>query len=119
MARKLQWRKARFPTETSVYTLSGDLYGDTEGYAFQEDLRREVQGGCRRFVVDLAGVERIDSSGVGILVALLFSASHAGGRLCLAALSPKVEKVLGIAMLLDHVTHAPTLEAALIKLETS
>jgi anti-anti-sigma factor len=116
MANRLQVRKERHDDRTWIYTLAGDLYGNSEGYAFQDEVRAEVQAGCRRIVVDLAGVGRIDSSGVGILVAMMFSASNAGGALCLVALSDKVEKVLGIAMLLDHIAHAPSVPEALAKL---
>lgn len=104
---------------TWVYTLSGDLYSNNQGYEFQEEVRGKISGGARGIVIDLAGVNRIDSSGVGILVAVMWSASNAGGRLVLAALSPKVRDVLSIAMLLDHIDHADTKEGALAKLDAA
>ena len=49
----------------------------------------------------------------------MWSASKAGGRLLLAALSPKVRDVLSIAMLLDHIDHADSTEEALVKLDAA
>jgi len=100
-----------------VYTVSGDLHGTGGGYEFQDDVRERVVTGARKIVVDLSSVNRIDSSGIGILVTVMWSASKAGGGLVLAGLQERVEKVLSIAMLLDHIDHADTVDAALRKLE--
>jgi anti-anti-sigma factor len=102
---------------TWVYTLSGSLFGSTEGYAFQEEVRQKIASGVTRIVIDLAAVEKIDSSGIGILVALMWSASSGGAGLVLASLSKTVEKVLAIAMLLDHIDHADTIPDALDRLD--
>ena len=102
---------------TSIYTLAGDLYGLKEGYAFQEQVRTRIARGARKIVLDLAAIERIDSSGIGILVSVMFSASHAGGGMVLAAISARVEKVLGIAMLLDRIERAASVDEALEKLD--
>ena len=103
--------------ETRVYTLSGSLFGSSDAYAFQEDVRQKIASGTRKVVIDLATVERIDSSGIGILVAIMWSASQGGAGLILAALSAKVEQVLSIAMLLDHIDHAASVEDALARLD--
>jgi anti-anti-sigma factor len=103
---------------TYVYQLSGDLLGSPEGYAFQEDVRTRVRDGAKHVVLDLGAVTRIDSSGIGILVAVMFSVSSAGGRLVMTGLPPRVKNALGIAMLLDHIEQAETAEAALAKLRT-
>lgn len=102
---------------TRIYTLSGHLFGSSEGYGFQEEVRKEIASGVTRIVIDLSSVEKIDSSGIGILVATMWSASQAGAGLVLAALSARVEKVLSIAMLLDHIEHADSVEDALAKLD--
>jgi anti-sigma B factor antagonist len=113
----LQVRREEPDPRTAVYALSGDLFGSPEGYAFQDEVRKRVSGGGRRVVLEMAGVEKIDSSGVGILVALMWSASNAGAGLVLAALPQRVEKVLSIAMLLQHIDHADSVEAARARLD--
>ena len=42
---------------TWVYTLSGDLYSNNQGYEFQEEVRGKISGGARGIVIDLAGVK--------------------------------------------------------------
>jgi anti-sigma B factor antagonist len=117
MEKKLEIRRESRDAVTRVYSLFGSLYGSQEGYDFQNEVRREIAAGARKVVVDMAGVERIDSSGIGILVAAMWSASHGGAGLILASLSPKVEKVLAIALLLDHIGHAESVELALARLD--
>jgi anti-anti-sigma factor len=114
---KLEVRSEARDDQTWVYTLSGSLFGSTEGYAFQEEVRQKIASGARKVVIDLAAVDKIDSSGIGILVAMMWSASRGGAGLILAALSARVEQVLGIAMLLDHIDHTATVEEALASLE--
>lgn len=116
MKKKLEFEARQQGDDTWIYALSGNLYGSPEGYGFQEDVRKRVAGGARKVVVDLSSVERIDSSGIGILVTIMWSTSQAGGGLVLAALPGKVEQVLSIAMLLDHIDHAPSVDEALAKL---
>ena len=100
-----------------VYTLSGNLFESTDGYAFQNEVREKVSTGDCGVVIDFSAVERIDSSGVGIVVALMWSASHAGGQLIVAALPDRIKAVLSIAMLLDHIDHTDTVQEALAKLD--
>lgn len=102
---------------TAVYTVAGKLFGSPAGYALQEEIRQKVAGGQRRLILDLESVQRIDSSGVGILVAIIWSTTQAGGNVVLATVPPAVEKVLGLTMLLGHVDHAPTVAEAIQTLE--
>ena len=62
----------------------------------RDGLQRLVDAGDRQVVVDLAGVEFMDSSGLGTLVAMFQALRDGGGRLCLAAVQPAVLSVLRI-----------------------
>jgi len=103
--------------ELVVYTLVGPLCGSEPAYEFQDEVRRKVAGGSRKIVIDLAGVERIDSCGIGILASLMWSASQVKGGMVLAAVPRQVEKLLQIVMLLDHIDHAASREAAIALLQ--
>jgi anti-anti-sigma factor len=105
--------------DTLIGRLHGDFYGSTEAYAFQDDVRDRIAAGRRKVVLDLSRSGKIDSSGVGILVALMWSCYQAKGAMVLASLPPTIEKVLGIAMLLERMTHAPSLDEALAKLDAT
>jgi len=103
--------------ELVVFTLAGSLAGAEPAYGFQDDVRQLIAAGVKRFVIDLAGVDRIDSCGVGILASLMWSASQAEAGMVFAAIPPQVEKLLQIVMLLDHIDHAPSREAAIALLQ--
>ena len=115
----LEVQSESIDVSTWVITLSGNLYGSSLGYDLLSDVRQKISGGSTGIVLDLAAVDRIDSSGVGILVAMMWSASQAGGMLVLASIPERVEKILGIAMLLDHIDHAGSVQEALAKLEAA
>jgi anti-anti-sigma factor len=100
-----------------VFTLAGPLNGLEAAYDFQDKVRQEITGGCRKIVIDLAGVERIDSCGIGILASLMWSASQAETAMVFAAIPRQIEKLLQIVMLLDHIDHAPSREAAIAMLQ--
>jgi len=103
--------------ELVVFTLAGQLSGSEPAYDFQDKVRQKITGGCRKIVIDLAGVERIDSCGIGILASLMWSASQAEAGMVFAGIPRQVEKLLQIVMLLDHVDHAPSREAAIAMLQ--
>ena len=71
-----------------------------------------VGSGRARLVVDLSGIEFMDSSGLGALVAGLKTARQAGGDLRIAGLGPQVATVLQLTNL-DRVLrpHASVAEA--------
>jgi len=101
-----------------VYALKGHLCGTPPSYEFQDEVREKIGAGTRKIVIDLGGVERIDSCGIGILASLMWSASQAGGGMVLASVPKHVEKLLGIVMLLDHIDHADDRAAAIAMLES-
>lgn len=103
--------------EVIVYTLAGSLIGMAKSYELQDEVRGHIAGGARRIALDLGGVTKVDSAGLGILASLMWSASQAGASLVLATLPPTVEKMLGIAMLLDRVDRADSREAAIAMLD--
>lgn len=117
MSRKdLEYAAEGAGSGTLTYRLSGHLYGTETGYAFQETVRRAVSEGTKRFVIDLSGVERIDSCGIGILAASIFSVQKAGGGMVLAALPEHIQRMLGLTMFLDHVAQAESVDEAMVKI---
>ena len=62
----------------------------------REGLQRVLDAGTHNVVVDLAGVEFMDSSGLGTLVAMFKTARECGGSLCLAAVQQQVRSLLSI-----------------------
>ena len=62
--------------------------------ALREAIHALVNEGSARVVIDLAGVEYIDSSGLGALISGLRAARQAGGDLRIVAPNRQVQSVL-------------------------
>jgi anti-anti-sigma factor len=92
--------------------LSGDLWGyDATRYVLEAIHELESQG-ARRVVIDLAGLMRIDSAGLGAIASAFVSLTRASGKLVLAAAPPKVHHLLSTTMLLQVIPLYPDAEAA-------
>lgn len=61
-----------------------------------------AHGGVRRVVLDVSGVQFIDSSGLRVLLAADDSLANAGIRLAIRAPSESVRRLLEITDLLEH-----------------
>jgi anti-sigma B factor antagonist len=85
--------------EGLVLGLAGtvDMYSSPD---LKTRLDTWTDGRLRRLVVDLASVDFIDSSGLAALVSAQRRMRRTGGRLQLAALTPRVHDVLALMQLL-------------------
>jgi len=101
-----------------VYRLHGLLTNAHETYEFLEELRRRLREESPRAVLNLAGVERITSGGVGIIAASYTSAINAEGKLALAAVPRPVETILNIVCLLKVVPNCATEAEAIAAVRT-
>ena len=61
---------------------------------FSTTVTGEIAGGARKIVVDLGGVEYLDSAAIGCLMDLYRQATAAGATLKLAGLRSRVETML-------------------------
>jgi anti-anti-sigma factor len=82
------------PGKITAYLPQGKLNGHQECFDWLEGIRSDVQSGAKCVVIDLSGVERIDSTGVGILASIHVSAVNAGGKLCLYGLDARQRALL-------------------------
>jgi len=83
----------------SVFVVSGQLAYEEGTRLLREALTGAVEGGARMCLVDLRDVTYLDSSGVGLLVALFRHVTRRGGQFKLLAPSPAARRVLGITQL--------------------
>jgi anti-sigma B factor antagonist len=78
----------------------------------RELLQERVEARCPALVLDMAGVEYIDSSGLATLVEYCRSAREFGGSFGLAGLRPRVRTILEIVRLHEFLPlHADVAEA--------
>jgi anti-sigma B factor antagonist len=82
-----------------VVVLRGEL--DVTEAASVAAALTEVAARERQIIVDLAGLEFIDSSGLAALVRVRKHARHAGGDLLLAAPQQQVLRVLAVTRLIE------------------
>ena len=84
----------------AVLTLTGDAMGGPDGSALHESLRSLRADGTRNAVIDLGGVERMNSSGLGMLIGALTTARNSDGDLRLANVGDRVRALLEVTQLL-------------------
>jgi anti-sigma B factor antagonist len=82
---------------------------------FREHLHPLVGQKGTRLIVDLAGSSRINSAGIGNLVALTADANTNDSRVVLCNLQPYVSMVVGVTKLDRFFTIVPDLNAAVAK----
>lgn len=88
------------------------VMGEEESVELHEKVRESVKMRKNRMVVDLSGVEWMNSRGLGFLIAALSTATAGGGQLRLAQVSPKIRQLLGIVGLVASFEMFETVEAA-------
>jgi anti-anti-sigma factor len=86
--------------DVSVQHLSGKITIGVGDAALRDAVRRELDEGRKKIVLDLAGVVTIDSSGIGELVSAYTTTAQQGTKLRLAAVPPKVLDILHITQLI-------------------
>jgi anti-sigma B factor antagonist len=82
-----------------VLSLRGRIVLGEESEAFRERVKRLVEEGRTRIVLDLAEVSYLDSVGLSSLVASYTSARKQGGDLKLLQLTKKINNLLQITRL--------------------
>ena len=97
----------------AVLALSGDAMGGPDGSVLHERLRTLRSEGSKNVVVDLDGVERMNSSCLGMLIGALTIVRNAGGDLRLANVHDRVIQLLTVTKLLSvFAIHGSVAEAA-------
>jgi anti-sigma B factor antagonist len=98
--------------EVAVLRLYGFLNAHTAP-SLKQQITSLIENGAHKLVVDLTGIEFIDSSGLAALVSGLKLTRAEGGSLAVAGAKPNVEEVFKLT-LLDRVFQLYTdLESAL------
>src|SRR4051812_22423073 len=83
-----------------ILELSGRLVFDDGDALLRERVDALVSVGNVRLLIDLTGVDYVDSAGIGVLIAKYLSVRRRGGDLKLLRLSSRTHHALEIAHLL-------------------
>lgn len=95
-----------------VLDIRGRIILGPETQSVRAGVRAALDAGHRRIVIDLGGVDYIDSSGLSTLVAAYTSTRSAGGELKLLHLTKQVRSLLQITRLSTVFDVYDTLDAA-------
>ena len=83
----------------SILQLKGRLTFGPDDILLNDEIRHALAARRVRLVVDLAGVEKMDSAGLGTLLYARAELRRAGGGLALSNLQPAHRRVLMVAKL--------------------
>jgi anti-sigma B factor antagonist len=102
--------------ETAVLDIAGKV---TIGHdaKMRDAIDEALDSGAKNILLNLKGVSKIDSSGIGELVAAHNRITDSGGRLLLVSLSERIGSVLQIVNLMGVLETFDTIDDALAALE--
>ena len=86
--------------DVTVLDMSGKITIGEGSVALRTAIRRLLEEGKKRILLNLAGVSYIDSSGIGELVSSYTAINKEGGQLKLLNLTQKIKDLLTITKLL-------------------
>ena len=80
-----------------IADLTGSLIAGTDATAFRSRISGLIDAGTSTIVLDLSGLDMMDSSGLGELVRVKREAKAVGGEIVLLNLGGEVRRVLDLA----------------------
>ena len=92
--------KERQAGDVTILDMSGSIRIGEGSIALRDSVRRLANDGKKKVLLNLGGVNYMDSSGVGELIANYTTLSRDGGQLKLLNLTDKIQSLLVITKLL-------------------
>ncbi len=114
----LEIKESRMEPDITVVQLSGRLAQGREGQGIEGLMAGYVAGGRRRVLLDLTGVDYIDSAGIGVLAMAAGQLKQAGGRLALVAGEGRVKALLQLTGMDELMPLSDTVEQAADRLRS-
>ena len=96
----------------AVLRIGGDVTSGSEG-ELMDGFGQAIDGGARAVVLDFAGMDYMNSGGIGLLVTLLVRAQRSGVRLLATGLSAHYRQILSLTRLDEAIEIHPDEAAAL------
>jgi anti-sigma B factor antagonist len=102
--------------QTRVIAVTGEIHVTTAPQ-FSQRLNDAIADGVRGVVIDMSGVEFIDSTGLSVLLNGLRRVTRNDGRLSLVVTNPTVLRLFEITRLDSTFDIQPTREAAMARVQ--
>lgn len=106
----------QFDPDTRVISVTGEIHVTTAP-EFSTRLNDAITAGTRGVVIDMSGVEFIDSTGLSVLLNGLRRVTRADGMLSLVVSNPTVLRLFEITKLDSTFDIQPTREAGLAQVQ--
>ncbi|MCP4549776.1 MAG: STAS domain-containing protein [bacterium] len=109
--KKMEWEHLK-PENPGVvlFRVTGAMNGNKTCYEFLDEVRQATKGDYRYMVINVEGVERMTSSGIGIICACVTSVANSDGQMYLVGVTERNRALMEIVGLWDQITHFPTEE---------
>lgn len=92
--------------------LSGVLLASDQTTELVEDVQKLIEEGTQNLIVELSGIETMNSTGLSLMISILTKARNAGGETVIANIPEKVNELMVITKLNTVFTVAGTVEEA-------
>ena len=96
-----------------VMELKGKIMGGPDATIFKDELKKHLDDGVKKVVIDLGKVDWMNSSGLGILIGGLTSVKNAEGEMKLARVTDKIKSLLMITKLVQVFESFDSVESAI------
>ncbi|MBI3208275.1 MAG: STAS domain-containing protein [Candidatus Solibacter usitatus] len=83
--------------DISVLTLAGRMHLGTQLQDLEDSVRKQIAAGARKLILDIAGVDYLDSAALGMLLMCSGVMEETGGKMALAGASAKVLQVMKVS----------------------
>lgn len=94
--------KTQTKGDVAIISVSGKLLGGADTDEVHELVKSLIADGLKKQIIDLSKVDRLNSSGLGAIMACFISLKNAAGRLKIAGLSDRL-RILFVMTKLDTV----------------
>ncbi|MBI5022214.1 MAG: STAS domain-containing protein [Ignavibacteriales bacterium] len=91
--------KEKMENDIAILNLKGDLLGEPDTTTLRDKIHSLVGDEVKKVVIDLGGVNYMNSSGLGTLISTLTTMRNAEGELKLARVGKKVQNLFIITQL--------------------
>ena len=89
--------------DVTVVELTGHLNLGNELMSLESSIKRMIEAGARKLVIDVARLDYIDSAGIGMLVGCNGQMDKAGGKMRVAGAQGNVAKAFEVVHM-DRIT---------------
>jgi anti-anti-sigma factor len=108
----LQIEERRIEPDITVLGLTGKLALGRESQRIETIVDDLIKNGYGRVILDMTGVDYIDSAGVGLVALTAGRLKESGGKLVVVAGEGRVLTLLKMTQVVQIVVVCPTIEAA-------